>query len=196
MKLETNKISIRDVIAATRRKASTLCQRYISGMKGVHPSAFIVEAKLVDRGVVLSEFAFVNSGCLIGPLVSIGRYSLIARNVSILGADHNFNAAGVPIIFSGRPEQVPTIIEDDVWIGSRCIIMPGVRIGRGAIVAAGSIVTRDIPPYEIHGGVPNKKIKDRFPDPADQEKHNQMLDGPLHKGMFCKPKTVKQKIQA
>ena len=49
---------------------------------------------------------------------------------------------------------------------------------------------------KIHGGVPNKKIKDRFPDPADQEKHNQMLDGPLYKGMFCKPKTVKQKIQA
>ena len=54
------------------------------------------------------------------------------------------------------------IVEDDVWIGSRVIVLSGVRIGRGSVVAAGSIVTKNIPPYSIVGGIPAKVIKRRF----------------------------------
>ena len=53
----------------------------------------------------------------------------------------------------------PIILEDDVWIGENCIILSGVKIGQGAVIAAGAIVTNDIPPYAIAGGVPAKVIK-------------------------------------
>ena len=56
------------------------------------------------------------------------------------------------------------IVEDDVWIGYRSTIMSGVRIGQGAVIAAGAIVTKDVPPYAIVGGVPAKIIKSRFED--------------------------------
>ena len=176
-------------IALLRRRTQTLVHRHWLGLKNVHKTAYIVCAKNVSRDLTMGEYAFINSGCLVGPMVTIGRYTLVARNVSILGTDHEFVEPGVPIIFAGRPEQQsPTVIEDDVWIGSRCTILPGVRIGRGAIVAAGSVVSRDIPPFEIHGGVPNRKIKDRFTNIADKERHIEMLDGPLFRGDFCKSK--------
>jgi carbonic anhydrase/acetyltransferase-like protein (isoleucine patch superfamily) len=56
--------------------------------------------------------------------------------------------------------------------------MSGVRIGRGAIVGAGAVVTKDVPPYEIYAGVPARKIGERFSDPADREIHDRMLESP------------------
>lgn len=170
-----------------RRRVQTRWQRF-RGMRGVHPTAFIVESKNVSKSVQLGEFAFINSGCHVGPGVSIGRYTLIARDVSIVGSDHIFDQAGTPMVFAGRPDPEKTTIEDDVWIGNSSIIMAGVTIGRGAIIGAGSVVTKDVPAYEIHAGVPNKKIRDRF-SPEEIEKHNKMLDGSLFRGVVCEPKS-------
>ena len=57
------------------------------------------------------------------------------------------------------PEDV--VIEDDVWIGSRCVILGNVRVGRGSVIGAGSVVTKDIPPFSIAVGVPCKVVKKR-----------------------------------
>ena len=62
-------------------------------------------------------------------------------------------------------------MEDDVWIGAGSVLLSGVKIGRGAIVAAGSVVTKDVPACEIWGGNPAAKIRDRFPDETDKQKH-------------------------
>ena len=61
------------------------------------------------------------------------------------------------------------IIEDDVWIGYRSTILSGVHIGQGAVIAAGSVVTKDVPPYTVVAGVPAKNIKKRFPDEMIKE---------------------------
>ena len=61
------------------------------------------------------------------------------------------------------------VIDDDVWIGTRCLILSGVHIGQGAVIAAGAVVTRDVPPYAIVGGVPAKIIKYRFDSNMIQE---------------------------
>ena len=58
----------------------------------------------------------------------------------------------------------PVIIEDDVWLGANAVVLPGCRVARGAVVAAGAVVTRDVGPYEIVGGVPAKVIRKRFSD--------------------------------
>jgi len=70
-----------------------------------------------------------------------------------------------------RGDNGITIIEDDVWIGTAAIIMSGVTIGRGSIVAAGSVVTKDIPSCEIWGGVPARKIRDRFETEEEKKYH-------------------------
>lgn len=63
-----------------------------------------------------------------------------------------------------RPEDdQPVVIEEDVWVGARAMILKGVRIGRGAIIAAGAVVTRSVPPYAVAGGVPARVIKFRWP---------------------------------
>lgn len=137
--------------------------------------------------LVAEEYSFINIGCNIGHRVHLGRYSMLAPYVNIVGNDHIISRPGVPIIFSGRPSQNSTIIESDVWIGVGVTILAGVNIGRGAVVAAGAVVTKNIPPYEIHGGVPARKIRERFPDYADRQTHDRMLDGATVLEEYCRP---------
>ena len=95
-----------------------------------------------------------------GAGVQIGHDVLIAGHCLIIPANHVFTRTDVPINRQGTSSQ-GIVIEDDVWIGAGCRILDGVRIGRGAIVAAGSVVNKSVDPYTIVGGVPAKKIKDR-----------------------------------
>ena len=87
-----------------------------------------------------------------GQLVSIGNYVLISWDVNII--EYDYHAPG-----GGQPETKPIIIEDEVWVGVRCIITKGVTIGKGAIVAAGSVVTKNVPPYTLVAGNPAKPIR-------------------------------------
>lgn len=124
---------------------------------------------------------------MIGPKVSIGTYTMIGPNVSIVGGDHKFDVPGIPIIFAGRPELPETLIESDVWVGCGSIIIAGCRIGRGAIVAAGAVVTKDVPPYTIVAGVPAKVIKNRFESRDFEARHDAMLQSPALPGKYCEP---------
>lgn len=94
--------------------------------------------------------------------------------------DHHYQQIGTPIRLAsqirddnydwkGIDEKI--IIEDDVWIGFGSIILTGVRICRGSIIAAGSVVTGDVLPFSIYGGVPAKKIRDRFENEYDLQEH-------------------------
>ena len=93
--------------------------------------------------------------------VDIGDYVLLAPEVYILHSGHNYQSKNIPIYSQGEKRYKKTIIEDDVWIGARSIILPGKKIGKGSIVAAGSVVTKDVEPYTIVGGNPAKFIRNR-----------------------------------
>lgn len=121
-------------------------------------------------------YVFVGPNCLVYPGVSIGAYTMLANDVQIVGGDHNFKTPGVPMIFAGREERKNTKIGRDCWIGARSIIMTGVEIGDGAIVAAGSVVTKDVEAYSIYAGVPARKIKSRFDNEEDIERHKRFLN--------------------
>lgn len=92
--------------------------------------------------------------------VSIGDRSLIGYRTQILSGNHVIPSIEKRIFDSGH-ERTPVVIEKDVWIGANCIILPGVNIGEGAVVAAGSVVTKNIEPNAICAGVPAKVIKYR-----------------------------------
>lgn len=166
-------------------RARWRCWRY--GLKHVHPTFYAGPGCQISRDLVAGPYSFCNLGCIIGPQVELGAYVMLAPRVAIVGNDHLWTKPGVPIIFSGRPEMKRTVIEADAWIGYGAVIMSGARIGRGAIIAASAVVTKDVPPYEIWGGIPARKIGERFPDPADRLKHDQMLALPPRQGDFCPP---------
>ena len=157
------------------------------GLRNVHRDFFMAGASSISGDFVADAFSHVSPGCLIGPRVELGAYAMVGPQVAIVGDDHVYDRPGVPIIFSGRPNLRPTVIEADAWIGCRVIILAGVRISRGAIVAAGAVVTKDVPPYEIHGGIPARKIGDRFVSAEDRAAHDQMLRQPPSEGGYCEP---------
>lgn len=145
------------------------------GLKNVHPK-FLASSKMdrVCRDVKAGAYSYIGPNSVIYPKVTIGNYTMLANDVYIVGGDHNYRTAGVPAVFNGRDELKETIIGHDVWIGARSTIMAGVRIGNGAIVAAGAVVTKDVEPYTIYGGIPAKKIGMRFNE-GQIAQHEQML---------------------
>ena len=111
--------------------------------------------------------------------IVLGSKILIGPNVTIMGGDHNASIIGTYIydvkLEEKRPEDdQPVIIEDDVWVGCGAIILKGVTIGQGAVIAAGAVVTHSIPPYSNVGGVPAKVIKSRF-EQNDLLKHKKLI---------------------
>lgn len=142
----------------------------------------------ISRDLKADRYAYIGPNCVINKHVTIGAYTMLANNVYILGGDHLYKKVGTPIIFSGRDAARQTNIGRDCWIGAHSIIMCGVKIGEGSIVAAGSVVTREIEPYSIYGGVPAKKIKDRFDSKEDVIRHCEALDSfpkDVDPNLFC-----------
>ncbi|MBZ0173613.1 MAG: CatB-related O-acetyltransferase [Phycisphaerales bacterium] len=164
-------------------------RRWRKKLRNVHPTFYCSPDVVVAPDLEAGEYSHISRGGIIGPKVKIGRYVMFGPRVIVVGDDHIFDKAGTPTIFAGRPPEVrPTVIGDDAWVGAGCIVMAGVTIGTGSIVAAGAVVTKDIPPYEIHGGVPAKKIKDRFATGAGRDEHEAMLNDKTRRfGKFCPP---------
>jgi acetyltransferase-like isoleucine patch superfamily enzyme len=95
--------------------------------------------------------------------IRIGHNVMFGPGVMILGGDHDLLSVGKPMRFAPSPPPAPdVIIEDDVWIGARAIILKGVRIGAGSVIGAGSIVTRDVPSYVVAAGNPCRVLRPRF----------------------------------
>ena len=92
----------------------------------------------------------------------IGKDVMIGPELMLLSGTKGFDRLDVPISKQVSYENRPVIIDDDVWIGARVIILPGRRIGKGAIVGAGAVVTKDVEPFSIVGGNPSQVIGSRI----------------------------------
>lgn len=113
--------------------------------------------------------------------IIIGNKVLMGPKVTIIGGDHNTSQIGKFMydVTEKRPEDdQDVIIEDDVWIGSGAIILKGVRLGRGSIVAAGAVVKKEVLPYTIVGGVPARVIAIRFGNLEAISRHDRALYPP------------------
>ena len=166
------------------RAAKMLLVRQRYGLKQVHSTFYLGGRADLASDLKAGAYSYVGRDCCICPRVSIGAYTYLAHEVSIQGGDHLYDVPGTPICFTGRPAMPETVIGEDVWIGHRAIVMAGVRIGRGAVVAAGAVVTKDVPSYTIVGGVPAKKISRRFDNAEAQTVHDKMLSRPPRRGVL------------
>ena len=94
---------------------------------------------------------------IIGP-VEIGNHVNLAQGITVTALNHNFSDTSKRIDEQGVSTN-PVTIEDDVWVGANAVILPGVTIGEHCVIAAGAVVTKDVPPHSLVAGVPAKVIK-------------------------------------
>jgi len=149
---------------------------YVTGGKNIEIGKQVVIGKRLRietfdeyRGVnfkpliKIGDFVGINHDCHIGAIeyIEIGNNVLIASKVYISDHSHgntNLKDLLIPPVHRPLVTKGKVIIEDDVWIGEGVVILPGVRIGRGAIVGSNAVVSKDVPPYSIVGGVPAKSL--------------------------------------
>lgn len=114
------------------------------------------------RNLTIGNYVDIASGVRLGTDggLEIGDRTLIGFGAMILTGNHEIPVDRQPI-FYGKHVRKKVIIQKDVWIGGNAVILPGVTIGEGAVIAAGSVVTKDVLPFSIVGGVPAKPIKSR-----------------------------------
>jgi maltose O-acetyltransferase len=122
----------------------------------------------VEHGVDFQDGAQIEIGDYSGlginsriSSVKIGKDVMMGPDVMIISIMHIYSDLGIPMRLQGASKPNPPIIEDDVWIGARSVILPGRRIGKGAIVGAGSVITHDVPAFSVVGGNPAKVLKYR-----------------------------------
>ena len=157
-----------------------------------HKNIFIGANFTFGRGTVfwapnkmtIGNNVYIGKYCTLQADIEIGNNVDIANNVGLIGKyDHDFSKVGVSIKdapwigdatydFKGKNQKI--IIEDDVWIGYGAIIFTGITIHRGAIIAAGSVVTHDVPAYTIVGGNPAHILGQRFTS-EEIKKHEEIL---------------------
>ena len=112
------------------------------------------------KHIEIDDNSGIGVNCIVGT-ATIGKNVMMGPDVVFITRNHCFDDVSVPMIYQGYSEPKRIIVEDDVWIGTRAIILPGVKIGKGAIVGAGAVVTKDVPQYAIVGGNPARIIRYR-----------------------------------
>lgn len=162
------------VLAALRMARTALKvfgkRRFLICGKGLHLGAK-VRLWAPDR-LQIGDNVYIGKDTLIECNATIGNNCLIANRVALVGRhDHDFRRLGIPARFSPwigdlasstdvRGEKL--VVSDDVWIGYCAILLTGITVGRGAIIAAGAVVTKDVEPYAIVAGNPARKVGVRF----------------------------------
>lgn len=147
------------IISVIDSKDTHLQRRYIKKRYKVEIGKYTYGYRITDiaGGTKIGSFCSIASGVKIGLMNH--PVNFVSTNPFLYYASRGFIDRNVKI-----PQKGSVIIEDDVWIGANSVVLPGVKIGKGAIVGAGAVVTKSVPPYAIVCGVPAKVIKYRFDD--------------------------------
>ena len=152
----------------------------------IHPNVNILENCILNNSEVHS-YSYLGKNCLIQN-ATIGKFCSIANDVSIGLGNHPLDHFSTSPLFYRRQntfkiklvendlqfeEYFPVSIGNDVWIGTKAIILDGISIGNGSVIAANSVVTKNVAPYSVMGGIPAKLIKYRFSDKKIDEFNNE-----------------------
>jgi virginiamycin A acetyltransferase len=130
---------------------------------GVFIDAFVKLRVAGGMGdVTIGPNCYINAGSVLysGNGITLGEYVLIAANCTLAPTNHEYRDPDTVIRLQGfAPSRGGIVVEDDVWIGANCVLLDGARIGRGAVIAAGSVVRGALPAYSISAGNPAKVVK-------------------------------------
>lgn len=116
---------------------------------------------LFSHKVSLGDYSGIGVNAKIYGTCVIGNYVMMGEDCTIITRNHKHDRTDIPMMQQGFEEERPVVIGNDVWIGDRVTIMPGVHIADGCVIGAGAVVTRDIPAYSIAAGVPARVLKSR-----------------------------------
>ncbi|WP_053094369.1 acyltransferase [Bacillus sp. 522_BSPC] len=129
--------------------------------------SFIDDFVILNAGssagkIIIGENSFIGAFSLLDGSggLTIGNHVMIATHVRVVAANHNFDNINMPMKQQGLTTK-GIMIENDVWIGTGAVILDGVKVGKGSVIAANSVVTKDVPDYSVVAGVPSKIIKKR-----------------------------------
>jgi maltose O-acetyltransferase len=146
-------------------EAAPLPRKILRWLGAHHPDNRTRQIFFRMTGVQIGEGTNITSGLIVNDgysgLCSIGQRVSIATNVTLV-VDSNPNNSRLdehPYVKDHLIKTAPVVIEYDVWLGTNAVVMPGVRVGRGAIVGAGAVVTRDVPPFIVVAGVPARAVR-------------------------------------
>ena len=154
----------------------------VSGKNFVHPTAILNHKRnvILGKGSVLNEYVIIRSPISkfiigehshLGPFtvvltskfgITLGNYVMVAPHCVFAEGGHEYRNLNKPMLLAGEFSTGPIVVEDDVWIGANCTILQNVRIGKGSIIGANSVVNRDVEPYAIVAGAPIEVIGSRI----------------------------------
>lgn len=135
--------------------AKRICESVGNGVNIEKGATFTSDVTIGDR-------SGIGKDCELHGEVHIGNHVMMAPECVFYTRNHETSRLDIPMGDQGNSQPTPIFIGDDVWLGRRVMVMPGVRIGDHCVIAAGAVVTKDIPPYSIAGGVPARIIGSRL----------------------------------
>lgn len=131
---------------------------------------FAHDAKLYGYDISIGDNVIIGAGAVMmcaGAPITIGNNVMFGPCVTVITGDHRLDYIGKYMFDVKGADKLPendrpVVFEGDNWIGANATILKGITVGVGAVVSAGAVVTKDVPPYSVVGGVPARKIKNRF----------------------------------
>jgi len=155
-------------------------RKYIKKFKSYGENVFVdlKNSTFSFETIDIGNNVFIGSGAYFAADLAIGNNVMFGPRVTILGGDHIFGIVGKSVRFlkpKGNENSLSVLIEDEVWCGANVSILKGVKLGMGCVIGAGSVVTKEIPPYTVAVGNPCKPIKKIFTD-EDLREHLMILD--------------------
>lgn len=113
------------------------------------------------QGIKIGDYSGIGINARVQGPLTIGKHVMMGPDVIIYTRQHETARTDIPMMEQGDSIERPVVIKDDVWIGARAVILPGVTVGEGSIIGACALVTKDVEPYSVVGGIPAKVLKTR-----------------------------------
>lgn len=136
------------------------CSKFLKILTYDQNSKFECAIYISDgKKIKIGKCCRINENVFLQGSIEIGNYVLIAPNVAIYSSTHIYNDISVPMVLKGLTDNNTVFLEDDVWVGRNSVILPGIRIRKGCIIGANSVVTKDTVAYGVYGGVPARLIR-------------------------------------